>query len=154
MGQNFAGQPVSTPHHPQSEEVLPISNLTYSFSRKPRPLVPVSARWCKQPCPAVLYLSVIVAVPHVIDGAAGPSHEHGSHAEQGQHAPVREAAGRGRQPDAPRTRQVQQPRPCGETKPAAGLSGEREAAGGAGVTDPWPSPPRSPAGWCSRMSRR
>jgi hypothetical protein len=58
------------------------------------------------------YLCIKVFVPHVIDGAAGPPHEHGAQAKESQQVGVGQAAGWGRQAEAERTRQEQEPRAC------------------------------------------
>ena len=58
----------------------------------------------------IQHLPVEVSVPHVVDGAAGPPHQHGPRPEQGQHVQGGEAAGGCGQPDAPGAGKVQQPR--------------------------------------------
>ncbi len=50
---------------------------------------------------------VNVPVPHVIDGAPGASHNKGAQAKDGEEGGVRQAAGRGRQGEAPPTRPQQ-----------------------------------------------
>ena len=60
----------------------------------------------------IQHLSVKVFVPHIIDGAAGSSHQHRPSTKQGQHAQMGEAARVCRQADAPGAWEVQQPRPC------------------------------------------
>lgn len=57
-----------------------------------------------------LYLFVKVFVPHVVDGAAGSSHQQSAGAKQGEHAQVWETPGVRGQGDAPGAGQVEQPR--------------------------------------------
>lgn len=56
------------------------------------------------------YLLVEVFIPHVIDCASCSSHKQSSHPEERKHAQIRKASRVCRQPNTPRTGQIQQPR--------------------------------------------
>lgn len=58
----------------------------------------------------VLHLLVEVFIPHVIDCASCSSHKQSSHTEERKHAQIRKASRVSRQPNTPRTGQIQQPR--------------------------------------------